>query len=308
MRAVAVTAFGREPEVVELPTPDPGPGQVRVRVAAGGLTQVDLRTAREGFWFGGQPRFPLVLGWDCAGWVDAVGPDVVGFAGGDAVVGWSPMALGGPGLLAEQVVLSAGNVAAAPGLGAADATCLPLNGMTAWQVLDLARVGPGTDVLVLGGVGQLGGFVVELASTRGASVLSSVRADQADQARALGAVRVVDRAGDLRAQVAEALAGTGAQVVVNTAGAAAREAALGAVAAGGTYVSVVPEEGPVPDGVHWEQALVTMRTDQLVALPHLARRGLLTPRVGSVHELDDVAGAVLAVEQPGTIGKVVLAL
>ena len=74
MKAVGITAFGGRDrlEQLDLPTPEAGAGEVRVRVAAAGVNPVDYKI-REGYLTEMLPHeFPVVLGWDCAGVIDAV--------------------------------------------------------------------------------------------------------------------------------------------------------------------------------------------------------------------------------------------
>lgn len=86
MRAVVIGSHGG-PEVVSvtnLPEPQPKSGQVRVAVRTAALNHLDLWVR------GGLPglnlTFPHVMGSDCAGVIDQLGPDVEGFQIGDEVV------------------------------------------------------------------------------------------------------------------------------------------------------------------------------------------------------------------------------
>ena len=89
MRAVRLHAIGEELRVEEVPVPEPVGTEVRVRVAGCGVCHTDLHIVD-----GTQTRveLPVTLGHEVAGWVDALGPSVVGpVAIGDAVVvhgGW----------------------------------------------------------------------------------------------------------------------------------------------------------------------------------------------------------------------------
>src|SRR5215468_4812555 len=93
MRAIVVRHYGG-PEALELagvPVPEPGRGQVRIRVEAAAVNPVDIAT-REGLMNVARPgviaeRELVGIGWDVAGSIDAIGPDVTGFAGGDRVIG-----------------------------------------------------------------------------------------------------------------------------------------------------------------------------------------------------------------------------
>ncbi len=88
MRAVRLDAPGASLRLVEVPTPEPSGTEIRIRVAGCGVCHTDLHIAD-----GSQPRvdFPLILGHEVAGWIDALGSDAQGVAIGDAVIvygGW----------------------------------------------------------------------------------------------------------------------------------------------------------------------------------------------------------------------------
>ncbi len=95
MHAVRIHAYGGPDALVyeAVPRPDPGPGELRVRVRAAGVNPVDWKV-RAGYLAAYLPhRFPLTLGWDLSGVVDAVGPAVEHGAAG-APTGAAPFAVG----------------------------------------------------------------------------------------------------------------------------------------------------------------------------------------------------------------------
>lgn len=197
MRAVAVSAFGATPEVIELPRPEPGPGELLVRLAAAGLNPMDWKAA-EGEFDGHMPHtFPLVLGFDGAGTVEAVGEGVARFAVGDHVYGQFFRAPIGNGTYAEYVVvperLATGAVARPPdGVPAPRAAALPTAGITALGAVREAGVSDGQTVLIVGATGGVGSFLTQLAAARGAKVVATARADAAAAVRELGAAETVD--------------------------------------------------------------------------------------------------------------------
>ena len=86
MRQVVIPRFGA-PDVLEmreLPDPSPGSGDIRIRIRAAGINFADI-LARLGL-YPDAPKPPMVVGYEVAGKVDAVGRDVVAFAPGDRVI------------------------------------------------------------------------------------------------------------------------------------------------------------------------------------------------------------------------------
>ncbi|MCA9572538.1 MAG: alcohol dehydrogenase catalytic domain-containing protein, partial [Myxococcales bacterium] len=92
---------------VGFPTPEPGPGEVRIRVRATAVNRADL-VQRAGH-YPPPPGAPDTLGLECAGVIDAIGPDVTGRAVGDEVV-----ALLAGGGYAEQVCCPASHTLPRP--------------------------------------------------------------------------------------------------------------------------------------------------------------------------------------------------
>ena len=184
------------PDVLELqeaPRPEPAPTEVLVRVAVAGVNPVDWKV-REEPWLPdlmGEP--PLILGWDVAGTVEAVGYGVTRFAAGDPVFGmpWFPRLARA---YAEYVTAPSRQLARTPGvLDQEAAGGLPLAGLTAWQALvDTAGVREGHRVLVHAAAGGVGHLAVQIAKARGAEVIGTARADKHDFLRDLGVDEPID--------------------------------------------------------------------------------------------------------------------
>ena len=90
MKAIVIHQYGG-PDVLKFEdTPDPvaGAGEVVVRVAAASINPIDI-IERSGAMKDFRPMtFPNVLGWDLAGTIVSVGPQVQGFSLGDKVLAW----------------------------------------------------------------------------------------------------------------------------------------------------------------------------------------------------------------------------
>jgi NADPH:quinone reductase-like Zn-dependent oxidoreductase len=118
MRGIAVENFGDEPSLMELPDPQPGPGEVLVAIDTASINPIDWKVAQGAFREMMGHEFPLVLGFDSAGRVDAIGPGARRFAVGDLVHGqfWGDTV--GRGTFAERVVIAERPVTRSAGIGA----------------------------------------------------------------------------------------------------------------------------------------------------------------------------------------------
>jgi NADPH:quinone reductase-like Zn-dependent oxidoreductase len=193
MQAYAVDEFGQTGQVRDLEDPQPGEGQVRIRVAASGLNPFDAAVLQGYLKERMEHNFPLIPGMDGSGTIDAVGPDVEGLAVGDDVFGSVGKSRLGEGTLAELATMSAGTIARRPAsLGHEEAAALPVGGVTALVMVEAIAPGEGDVLVALGATGGVGGYLVQLATRRGARVVAVCRGENADYARSLGAVDVVD--------------------------------------------------------------------------------------------------------------------
>lgn len=217
MKAVRQHAFGG-PEVLryeDAPMPELKPGEVLVRVHAVGLNPPDwyLRNGYKMLPPEWQPKvtFPLILGTDVSGVIDAVADDVEDFAVGDAVyamVRFPSGLAGGSKAYAEWVSVPASEVARKPhSIDHAHAAGAPMSLLTAWQfMIELGHNEPnplqpnrhvpvpleGKTVLVNGAAGGVGQFAVQLAKWKGARVIAVASGKHEAFARDLGADKFID--------------------------------------------------------------------------------------------------------------------
>ena len=217
MKAIQQHTFGG-PDVLryeDAPVPELRAGEVLVRVHAVGLNPPDWYL-RDGYkmlppeW---QPKvdFPLILGTDISGVIEAVAEDVDGFSAGDevyAMVRFPTGLAGGSRAYAEYVSVPASEVARKPaGIGHTQAAAAPMSLLTAWQFLvDLGHDAPnplqpnqhvpvplaGKTVLVNGAAGGVGHFVVQVAKLKGARVIAVASGKHEALLRGLGADEVID--------------------------------------------------------------------------------------------------------------------
>ncbi|ARM04478.1 hypothetical protein BOC59_33120 [Burkholderia pseudomallei] len=194
MQAVAVKTFGASPELMALPQPTPHAGQVLVKLEASGLNPFDWRIGA-GILKDRIPHtFPLVLGVDGAGVVEAVGADVQRFKVGDRVVGQFLFGQAGKGSYAEYAVIDQNAVLIVypATLSATSAAALPTAGATALQLYQQLDLTPGSTILIVGATGGVGSFLTQLATMKGLRVVATASGDAAGQMQALGAAETID--------------------------------------------------------------------------------------------------------------------
>jgi NADPH:quinone reductase-like Zn-dependent oxidoreductase len=174
--------------------------QVLVEVEAAAVNPIDVKRAsghgRRLLGLKGATRFPLVLGNDLAGVVQAVGPDVTRWQAGARVFGLLPT--GPHGTHASHVVVNQDGLRTAPaGYSAGELATLPYTFTTLWLALQRlgldAREAQGLDVLVGGASGGLGTLALQLLKHWGARVTAVCRTAHARACRDLGAEVVLDR-------------------------------------------------------------------------------------------------------------------
>lgn len=280
---VGLSQFGG-PEVLEIKDvekPEPGRGQVRIAVEAAAINPVDALT-RQGMLhaisFHAEP--PVTLGWDVAGTIDAVGPDVRRLTVGDRVLGISTHLFGAPKAQSELTVLDETCVAAIPnGLKSDAASTLPLAGLTALQALDALALRRGQSVLVTGAAGSVGAIAVQVARARGLRVVAAGAPRHMTTLEDSGADWVVDTnelAADVRALVP---GGVDASLDAASMG----HASLDAVTDGGAHASLVVLDRPAPlRGIRSVSVAVRSDWEQLTLLGSLAASGVV--RTGMLWE------------------------
>jgi len=164
-----------------------------VRIAFAGVNPFDWKIA-EGLLESRPHVFPLILGVDASGTVEAVGPGIARFQRGDRVFGQFLHDPVGTGTYAElaPVPEQIGIVRVPAKLGDAEAAALPTAGMTALAGLDALALPSGASLVIVGASGGVGSFATELAVAQGLEVTAIARASSSARLRSLGAADVVD--------------------------------------------------------------------------------------------------------------------
>lgn len=196
MRAAIINQYGdsNELEVVDIAVPVIKADEVLVENVATSINPIDYK-ARQGLLQARfQWQFPVVLGWDVAGKIVAVGDDVDNFHVGDAVFARPDIdPLGKNGSYAEYTAVKADKLALKPeNISFETAAALPLAGLTALQMLRQLQVKAGQKVLIQAGAGGVGIYAIQLAKKIGAYVATTASQRNRDFVERLGADQVID--------------------------------------------------------------------------------------------------------------------
>lgn len=210
------------PEVLrieDLPVGRPGPGEIRIRVEAIGLNRAEAMY-RAGLYLR-TPKLPSLMGWEAAGIVEALGEGVQGFAQGERVCVLPSFAIGEYGVYAEQAIVPARSVIAAPpGLTPVQASSIWMQYFTAYAIIEVAKVGIGDYVLIPAASSSVGLAAIQLANWAGAVPIALTRnSDKAAALRLQGAQHVIATAeNDVVAEVMRISGGKGARVAFDPVG------------------------------------------------------------------------------------------
>ena len=328
MKALTIRRYKAPMEVTELPRPEPGPGELLVRVRAAGVNPIDYKI-RDGAVKLLLPfSFPLVLGTDLAGDVEAIGPGVTRFKLGDAV--YAHLDHDRIGAFAEYALVRESAAASKPSrLDYMQAASLPLVGLTAWQTLvELAQLRAGQRVLIHAGSGGVGTFAIQLAKHLGAQVASTASAKNHALLKSLGADVVID----YKTSRFEAVA-KDQDVVLDTQGSDTLLRSFEVVKPGGVVVTI----GGRPDGkfarawglslplvwilgflnrkvdrlarekrVRFDYLFMRASGEQLERIGELVDQGVIKPVLDKVFPLETAAEAISYVESGRVVGKVVI--
>ncbi|TMS58287.1 NADPH:quinone oxidoreductase family protein [Imbroritus primus] len=326
MKAIAIHDYC-EPGALalgSLPDPVPGPDDVLIEVRAASVNFPDLLVVRGQYQF--SPPLPFAPGKDAAGIVRAVGANVSGFRPGDRVATQVEY-----GAYAELVKARACDCFQIPdSMPFEDAAAMGLAYQSAYfALMERGRFQAGETVLVTGAAGGVGSAAVQIVQGLGGKALAGVRhADQMPFALGLGASATVDLAAPdlrnaLRAQVHALTEGRGADVLIDTLGGDAFDAALRAMAWSGRAVVVGFASGRIPEikanyllvknltvsGLQWTDYHV--RTPQKIQAAQaeifrLYESGALKPHIAGVFPLAQAGEVLQTLERGHVFGKYVL--
>ncbi len=333
MKAVRLHEFGG-PDVLryeDAPRPELASGEVLVRVHAVGLNPPDWYL-RDGYralppeWQP-HPSFPIILGTDVSGIVEAVADDVVGFSVGDKVysmVRFPANVMEGSKAYAEYVSVPASELAPKPaGIDHVHAAGAPMSLLTAWQfMIELGHDEPnplqshkhvpvpleGKTVLVNGAGGGVGHFAVQLAKWKGARVIAVASGKNEKLMRNLGVDEFIDYTKTAADQVIRDV-----DLVIDTVGGPNTGRFFRTLKRGGALFPIFPlgftgHEEAEKLGIIVSATQVRSNGAQLAEIGRLLDNGTIRVIIDSTFPLADASQAHERASSGNIQGKIVLAV
>lgn len=322
MRALRITGWKSNPELLETAVPEPGPGQVLIKVAAAGACHSDLHLLyeMEAPW-----ALPFTLGHEITGWVESLGPGATGVEVGQQVAvhgAWgcgtctrcrqglenycdkagTGCGLGIDGGMADYLLVpDARHLVPIPeGLDPVQVAPLTDAGLTPYHAVrrSSAKLGDGSTAVVIG-AGGLGHLAVQIlkATTPAQIIVVDKRAEALELALSTGADMAVEAGAEAVGPIRSSTGGRGADLVLDFVGsddtmrlAVSVSRALGDLTlvgiAGGSYpfgFFTVPYELSL-QSTYWGSR------SELVELLDLAAKGVVKAKV-TTYDLDHAADA-----------------
>ncbi|MFO1518399.1 MAG: NADP-dependent oxidoreductase [bacterium] len=312
MKAIGIRRFGglEVLEKMEILQPKIASHEILVRIHAAGVNPVDVKI-RKGLLQGRMPHeFPVVLGWDAAGVVEAVGEAVKDYKRGDEVFAYCRKEKIHDGAYGEFIALEPRHLARKPkNISFEEAAAVPLAGLTAYQSLfESLQLKSGETVLIHAGAGGVGGYALQLAKEAGAHVITTAGSSNHEYVKSLGADEVVDYRQTDFVKAVKNTHPEGIDAVFDTVGGDVQKKSAEVLKPGGRLTSILAideayfrERGIAPGYV-----FVRPDSAQLNELKERIEKGRLKVKVTETFPLEAAAKAHEKIETGHGRGKIVL--
>ena len=306
MKAVRIHAYGDRSvlQFEDAPKPDIRPDEALVRIVAAAVNPIDWKI-RQGHLKAFVPYvFPLTLGWDFSGVIEALGSEVSSFAVGDAV--FSRPDVRRDGSYAEYIAVRAVELARKPKtISHVEAASIPLVGITAWEsIVAVGALAAGQTALIHAASGGVGSLAVQIAKWRGAHVIATTSKANVELVRSLGADQVIDYRNERFAEKVKDV-----DLVIDTIGGEVQASSWSVLRRGGILVSTVSVpsvERAAALGVRSAHILIGPDAAVLDQLAGLVDSGKLRTLIGGEFALRNIADAHALSETSRTVGKIVI--
>jgi len=251
--------------------------------------------------------YPAILGWDVAGVVSSVGPEVTAFKPGDKVFGMINFP-GRGNAYAEYVLAPADQLALMPAnVSFEEAAATTLAALTALQVLE-GKIGKGDRVLIHAGSGGVGHFAIQLAKDMEAYVISTSSAKNKDFILGLGA----DEHIDYKTQAFEEVV-SDVDFVLDLIGGETTLRSLKVLKEGGSIVSLpspifsdeIREEAKRKN-IDLSNYMVSSSGEDMNTLKECVSEGMLRVHISKSFGFNEMKDAHTEIASGRTVGKVVV--
>lgn len=325
------TPTGFDLDLIQAERPTPGPSQVLVKVHAASLNRRDLMIRELTYPVFDADHFTPLS--DAAGEIMTIGSAVEGFAVGDRVCStffqhWSDgrltfpallsaLGAGGPGVLAEHVVLAASGVAHLPDdWSFEEGASISCAGLTAWSGFNAGGGVHEDDWVLVIGTGGVALFALQIAVASGARVIVLSSSDaKLERARALGATVTINYAthSNWEVDVRQATGGGGVQHVIELGGQGTLTKSLACAAVGGHVALIgalagfggdISAAALIGGAIRVSAIAVGSHADHLAMMRFLVEHNI-RPIIDSVFDFDSAPAAYARAAQ-GAFGKVLI--
>lgn len=311
MRAAQIDKYGDIEDITVRDVAKPefiGDDMVLVKTMAMGLNPYDFMVLSGGAKPADKTNFPLTLGQDFSGTIEAVGREVKDFTIGDRVYGSSNGLFGqSSGAFAEYLTAGVRSIAKIPDSISFDAmAALPTAGVAALQAINSMDLKAGDKLFIHGGAGGIGTVVLQIARSRSVITAATASTDNLDLISELGATEEIDYK---KINFWEVL--NGYDAVFNTVRGADSSELVSVVKDGGIIVSMtdpVAEELTTPRNIRSIAQQTNVTTERLTELADLVSRGEVIPQISERFELREVQDAYRVLRDKSVRGKVILTL
>ena len=314
------------PEVLRienLEVAEPGAGELRVRIEAIGLNRSEA--AFRAGQYPGKPKFPTPMGYEAAGVIEALGPDLRDFKVGDRVCVLPTYRLGEYGVYAERAIVPARSVIQVPpNLSSVEAASIWMQYFTAMAIIEITHATVGDYVIIRAASSSVGLAAIQLANWAGATPIAATR--RSDKRQALldhGAKHVIaTEESNLVDEVMKITGGKGARIVFDPVGGPYVDTLAQAMAVDGTLFIYGGLSGQPTMHPHWPAAFKNLsirgwvastiwnHPERFARTKELILRGLseghLKPLIAKTFRLDDIVEAHRYLESNAQIGKLVV--
>jgi len=299
-------------QIVERDVRAPAANEVRIAVKAAAVNPTDLLLRDSHFRSHLVPATErpslIVPGMDAAGIIESVGPGVSRLRPGEKVMAVVLPRRPEGGAYAEHIVAPAASVVPIPaGASLAEASTLPMNGLTALLALELAALKTGQVLAVSGGAGLLAHYAIAAAKHRGIKVVADAKPGETALVRSYGAEVVVER-GPGFAEATRKAFPEGVDALLDTA--VLGEKSFRAIRDGGIYIPVRGwGDQPSERGIKIKPVFVhevLERTEWLEQLRDLVAAGAIKLRVAGEYSPEQTADAQSALAAGGLRGRPVI--